>query len=106
MFKTGKWAREIISLQKPNGMWGYFPLSEPNKTPITTEQALRRLSILRYTIDDECIIKAVGYINDCLSGKERIPDRREKVHNWDIFTDLMLATWIRRFTKGDRKSVV
>ncbi|MCL2194222.1 MAG: hypothetical protein FWB78_12610, partial [Treponema sp.] len=67
MFKTGKWAREIISLQKPNGMWGYFhTLSEPNKTHITTEQALRRLSILGYTIDDECIAKAVGYMNDCL----------------------------------------
>jgi len=102
MVKTGKWAREIISLQKPNGMWGYFhALSEPNKTPITTEQALRRLSILGYTIDDECIAKAVGYMNDCLSRKERIPDRREKVHNWDIFTDLMLATWIRRFTRGN-----
>lgn len=28
-----------------------------------------------------------------------MPDRREKTHNWDIFTDLMLSTWIRRFTK-------
>jgi len=101
MFKTGKWAKEIISLQKPNGMWGYFhTLSEPTKTPITTEQALRRLS-MGYTIEDECIAKAVEYMNDCLSGKEQIPDRREKVHNWDIFTDLMLSTWIRRFTKDN-----
>ena len=34
-----------------------------------------------------------------LSGKREIPDRREKLVDWDVFTSLMLSTWIRRFTK-------
>ncbi len=93
MYKNSKWAKKIIALQKENGMWGYFhSLSKPNENPITTEQALRRLSVLGYTIEDEPIRKAVAYMSDCLSGKNQIPDRREKLHNWDIFTKLMLST--------------
>ncbi len=58
MYKNSKWSKEIISLQKEEGLWGYFyTLSEPKKYPITTEQALRRLQILGYTIEDECIRK-------------------------------------------------
>lgn len=99
MYKDSIWANEIIKKQNHEGSWGYFhALSEPNKYPITTEQALRRLQILGYTIDDEPIQRAVSYMSDCLVEKKRIPDRREKLHNWDIFTDLMLSTWIRRFT--------
>lgn len=102
MYKNSRWAREIISLQRKDGSWGFFhTLSEPNKYPITTEQAIRRLQILGYTIDDLCIQKAVHYMHDCLIGINEIPDRREKLHDWDIFTRLMLSTWIRRFTKDD-----
>lgn len=102
-YKNSKWASEIISLQKDDGSWGYFhSLSNPSKqNRITTEQALRRLERLGFTINDEPIYKAVSYMQDCLAGKKTIPDRREKVHNWDIFTELMLSTWIRRFTKDD-----
>ncbi len=99
MYKDSIWAKEIIAMQNRDGSWGYFhTLSEPNKSPITTEQALRRLQILGYTIDDEPIQKAVSYMSDCLAGKKQTPDRREKLHDWDIFTNLMLSTWIRRFT--------
>ena len=38
-------------------------------------------------------------MSDCLSGKREIPDQREKLADWDVFTSLMLSTWIRRFTK-------
>ncbi len=102
-YKNSKWASEIIDLQKDDGSWGYFhTLSNPSKSNrITTEQALRRLEILGYTINDKPIIKAVSYMHDCLVGKKTIPDRREKLHNWEIFTALMLSTWIRRFTKDD-----
>lgn len=100
MHNDSKWAREIINLQNKEGSWGYFhTLSEPNKSPMTTEQALRRLEILGYTINDDCIQKSVEYMVKCLEGKLQIPDRREKIHSWDIFTNLMLSTWIRRFTK-------
>lgn len=103
MYKDSKWAKEIISQQNSDGLWGYFhTLSEPNeKYPITTEQALHRLYILGYTIDDEPIQKTVDYMSMCLSGRKQMPDRREKTHDWDIFTDLMLSTWIRKFTKNN-----
>ena len=99
MYKEGKWASEIIALQEPDGKWGWFhSLSKFSALPITTEQALRRLERLGYTIEDNCIQKAVLYMDDCITGKTSIPDRREKLHDWDIFTSLILATWIRRFT--------
>lgn len=102
MHKNGKWARQIISLQESDGKWGWFhSLSQFYNSPITTEQALRRLEQLGYTIEDECIKKAVNYMNDCLIGKNDIPDRKEKLHNWDIFTSMILATWIRRFTRDN-----
>lgn len=99
-YRNSRWAREILSLQNIDGSWGCFhTLSEPGKSPITTEQALRRLLILGYSIVDEPIQRCVSYMNDCLLGKKQIPDRREKVHNWDIFTSLMLSAWIRKITK-------
>lgn len=99
MHKNGKWAKNIIALQEPDGKWGWFhSLSQSYDSPITTEQALRRLERLGYTIEDACIQKAVMYMDDCLTGKNSIPDRREKLHDWDVFTSMMLATWIRRFT--------
>lgn len=99
MHKDSKWARQLIDLQDAEGKWGQFhSLSSDSKLPCTTEQALRRLEILGYTIEDGCIQKAVTYMSDCLSGVKEIPDRREKLHDWDLFTSMMLAAWIRRFT--------
>lgn len=101
--KSSRWAREIIRLQNEEGNWGYFhTLSNSTKqNPLTTEQALRRLQILGYTIEDLPIQRAVDYLHDCLSGKVQIPDRREKLHNWDIATSMMFSAWIRRFTLDD-----
>lgn len=99
MHKEGKWAKQMLALQDEEGKWGWFhSLSQSGNSPLTTEQALRRLERLGFTIEDECIKKAVSYMSDCLCGRKRIPDRREKVHNWDIFTALILSTQIRRFT--------
>jgi len=105
-YKNSRWAHEIIALQKDDGSWGCFhSLSYPSKRyPLTTEQAIRRLEILGYTINDKPIIRAVSYMQDCLAGKKTIPDRREKTHDWDVFTDLMLSTWIRRFIKDDNRA--
>lgn len=103
MYKNGKWAKQIIELQDNEGKWGDFhSLSSTGNLHITTEQALRRLELLGYTIEDECIQKAVEYMNDCLIGKKTIPDRAEKCHDWNIFSALMLATRIRRFTKENQ----
>ncbi|MEA4863197.1 MAG: hypothetical protein AB7F40_07300 [Victivallaceae bacterium] len=102
MFQSTRWAKEITALQQPDGLWGNFhALSVPLKGSYTTEQALRRLEILGFTIGHDCVARAVSYMHDCLIGKKTMPDCREVTHDWDIFTDLMLATWIRRFTDDD-----
>lgn len=99
MYKNSKWAEELISLQREDGSWGNFhTASSSSKPPLTTESALRRLKILGYTIDDAPIQKAVEYMLACMKGQDAIPDRREKTHNWNIFTEMMLATRIREFT--------
>jgi len=102
-FKNGKWATQIVGLQKDDGSWGYFhSLSMPtSKQPITTEQAIGRLRRLGFTKDDAVIKRALSYMHDCLAGIKEIPDRPEKRVDWGIFIDLMLATWIRRFTDDD-----
>ena len=105
MYKDTKWAKEILAQQDENGLWGNFhTLSKPSKAPIKTEQALRRLYVLGFDINDEAIARTVTYMSDCLKGRKQMPDRREKMHNWDIFTELMLAVWIRKFTLADRSA--
>jgi len=100
MMENSRWVNEIISLQKPDGSWGYFhTLSNPTKSqPITTEQALRRLKILGLTENDEPIQRAIKYIESCLKREIDIPDRREKFRDWEIFRSLMFATWIKIFS--------
>ena len=92
-YKNGKWAKEIIELQQKNGSWGLFHcFAMPLKNkPITTGQALRRLSNLGFTIDDLPVKKAVHYMNNCLSGKNNVPDKFDKVHDSDVFNEMMLA---------------
>lgn len=102
MHKEGKWAKQIIMQQDDEGKWGCFhSLSQFYDASISTEQALRRLETLGFTMDDSCIHKAVDYMSDCLVGRKAIPDRREKVSDWDVFSRLILATWIRRFTDSN-----
>jgi len=102
-YKNGKWALQILDLQKDDGSWGYLhSLSMPtSKQPITTEQAIGRLRRLGFTKEDTVIKRALSYMHDCLTGTKEIPDRPEKRVDWGIFTDLLLATWIRRFTDDD-----
>lgn len=102
MYKKSKWANQIIEWQDNEGKWGYFhTLFNDSQSPYTTEKALKRLEILGYTIADDCIKKAVSYMNDCLIGNKKIPDKQEKLADWDVFVSLMLAAWIRRFTKDN-----
>ena len=71
---------------------------------VTTEQALRRLELLGYTIEDACIQRAVSYMTDCLTGAKTIPDRPEKVSDWHVFSSLILSTWILRFVPDHRQA--
>ena len=92
------WAEDIVNLQQPDGSWGFFhSLSSSSGKSITTEQALRRLNLLGLSARDQSITKAICYLERCLSGEVTIPDRREKVQDWDVFSSLMLATWLKVF---------
>lgn len=102
IYRDTRWARELIDLQDAEGKWGWFhTLTQFCDSPVTTEGALGRLERLGYTRDDECIYRALDYMHACLVGEKQIPDRREKLHDWDAFTALILAARIRRFTGED-----
>lgn len=99
-YKNSKSAQKIIELQNDDGTWGqlFHSLALPDKRyPLTTEQALRRLRVLGFTIQDVPIQKAVDCMTSCLLGERKIDDYWEKTHDWELFTKLMLSTWIRVF---------
>lgn len=99
-YRYGKIAQQIIELQNEDGTWGseFHSLSIPNsKKALTTEQALRRLKILGFSMLDEPIQKAVDCMQASLSGEKRIDNYWEKTHDWELFTKLMLSTWIKIF---------
>ncbi len=103
MFKEGKWAKQILLQQRSDGGWGYFhSLARPQMGELTTEQALRRLSRLGFTMEDEPIARAVQYLEDCLLHRICTPDRVEKTHDWEIGTQMMFAAWIRHFKKENK----
>ena len=104
---VNKWGDPILRLQQPDGSWGHFhTLSQPTKArPMTTEQALRRLSVLGLTYKDEPIQRAVGYMKDVLDGRVVPPDGREQALNWNFFEKMMMATWIKRFLPHDEQAL-
>ena len=100
--KTGIHAQKLLALQRENGAWGHFhSLSESSGAPVTTEQALRRLERLGFTENDPPVCAALHYMHNCLAGSESLPDRREKTHDWELFTRTILSAWICRFTQSD-----
>lgn len=102
-----KWVQEIINLQHEDGSWGFFhALSQPsNKRSITTEQALRRLRILGLTKDDECVRRALEYVEKCISGVSLIPDYAEVKPDWGLFVETMLATWLKIFIPEHKQAL-
>lgn len=92
--RNSKQAEKILALQRADGSWGYFHTLSRGEVR-TTEQAIRRLMLLGYTLEDDCLRRAAVYMEGCLA-KGEIPDRREKTHNWDIFVEMMLASWLHR----------
>ena len=105
MYKASRWARDIIDLQQEDGSWGYYhSLAVTSESPITTEQALRRLEVLGFSMEDACIQKAVAYMDSCLAGADQIPDRQEKLHDWNIFSSMILIAFFKSplFTVNDK----
>lgn len=94
-----KWVNDIIKHQHSDGSFGFFhSLSLSNNYSMTTEQALRRLKVLGLDYGDLYIQRIILYIEGFLQGKEQFPDRREKTHDWDVYTHLMAAAQIRQFS--------
>lgn len=97
--RTGKWATAILASQRDDGTWGlmFHGLAQPTGKPSTTEQALRRLHALGFTIADEPIRRIVNTMASCLRGERKIDTCWEKGIDWAMYEPLMLAAWIRRF---------
>ncbi len=97
--KESKWATQILAERHEDGMWGNFhTLSRPVKgRPITTEQAIRRLYRLGYSIEDEVIKTVVDCMVLCIRDQQKIDNYFEKTHDWHLFEKLMLSAWIRIF---------
>lgn len=96
--------QEIIARQQPDGLWGDFfhTLAVPTgRHPLTTEQALRRLRILGLTAADAPIARTLDTLRATLRGEFDLPDHREVTHDWNLFTQLMMSTWIRLFMPDD-----
>lgn len=96
--KEGQIAKRILALQNEDGTWGneFHSLAAPTgKKPLTTEQALRRLKILGFTIQDEAIRKAVDCMVSCLRGERKIDNYWEKTLDWNLYTKLMLSAWVK-----------
>lgn len=99
-YKNGQIAQHIIELQKEDGTWGneFHSMAMPNnKNPLTTEQALRRLQLLGFTIEDAPIRKTVDCMTSCLREERKIDNYWEKTQDWNLFTKLMLSTWVKTF---------
>ncbi|GMQ65009.1 hypothetical protein [Vallitalea maricola] len=91
-----KWVNHIINQQFNDGSWGTFhSMSQNINAKMTTEQALRRLTVLGLDYRDEPIKKIVEYMEKHLLGEIELRDRVEKKHNWILFTHLIVATWLR-----------
>jgi hypothetical protein len=103
---NSKWIKQILDLQHEDGSWGCFhTLSNPTKAqPMTTEQALRRLRVLGLTKDDEPIKRAIAYMEWCLA-QPVSPVFQEKLHNAEIFSDLILAANIMRFDRANNAAL-
>lgn len=98
--REGRWARELLALQQPDGVWPgwcFHSMAMPGKAPPTTEQALRRLHALGFTAADEPIHRVLATMAACLRGERKIDAYWEQGIDWAIFEPTMLAAWIRRF---------
>lgn len=97
-YRGGRHAARLCALQKDDGGWGCFhTLRAQSGDVITTEAALGRLERLGFTEKDGCIQRALSHMERLLQTGQ-LPEGREKGCDFEVFTDLIVATRIRRFT--------
>lgn len=92
----------LESIQNSNGDFGSFHSMSSNSS-ITTEKALRRFLFLGLDINYPIVKRCLDYVKRCLYKEIYIPDRREKVINWDVFEELMFSSWLNIFNVKDEK---
>lgn len=98
--RSGRWAQVLLASQQPDGTWPnwcFHSMAEPGKAPLCTEQALRRLHTLGFTLADEPVRRIVSTMAACLRGERKIDTYWERGIDWVVYEPLMLAAWIRRF---------
>lgn len=107
MNNENKWVKKILGYQQQDGGWGCFhSLSKPTREmPMTTEQALRRLWHLGLARTDEPIQRAIEHMKAVINHEQILPDRRERVLNWDYFDQMMMAAWIKQFDHADEQAI-
>jgi len=92
----------LRAMHNPDGGFGRFHSMSGDKA-ITTEKALRRLWFLNINNDHPVVKKCLDYVKKCLDKEIIVPDRREKVINWDVFEELMFSSWLNLFKIKDEK---
>lgn len=97
---------ELSNLQWEDGSWGRFhSMDTSSKSDFTTEKALRKLLNMGLSEDDEIINNAVKYMEGHLDGVIELRDYREKKHDWDLLTELFVATWLLRIDSTNKKAI-
>lgn len=92
----------LAQIQNQDGGFGRFH-SMSYEMPITTEKALRRFLFLNLDKEEPIVKKTLNYVKKCLHKEITIPDRKEKVINWNAFTELMFSSWLTIFQVKDEK---
>lgn len=91
---------DLINYQKEDGSFGPFHSMSKN-SQITTEKALNRFFYLGLDKNNPIVEKTLSYVRKCFHGDLEIPDRKEKVMQWNVFEKLMFGTWLVIFKKED-----
>jgi hypothetical protein len=95
---------ELLLKQHEDGSFGRFH-SMSRENSLTTEKVLRRCFFLNLDKDHSLLSKCLEYLKKCLNHEIMIPDRREKVINWDVFEELMFSAWLHNFRVTDEKVI-
>ncbi|WP_026399720.1 hypothetical protein [Acholeplasma equifetale] len=93
--------------QLPNGGFKQFHSMNhyiSNLNLVSTETVLRVAYYHDITKDDSFVQSILDYVKSLLYEKEEYPDRKEKVINFKVFTELMYATWLTIFNVDDPKA--
>ena len=94
---------ELKTKQNRDGGFGRFH-SMSYDSDLTTEKALRRFLFLNLNKDEDIVQRSLDYLEKCLNKEIKIPDRREKVINWDVFEELMFTSWLSIFNYNTSKT--